>query len=280
MGLSRFLYLPAALLLAGMALSPALPAQMLAQAPIPALLNPSLSASSPPAPAPPAASSSAGAHPTPARLTPETLGDIAAAHHHYRAAISDYAGAPQMTAVLWDKTGIAYEMLHDFADALRSYQQALRLNPNLAQAYNNLGTLYGLARNFGKADRMYRTALRLDPDSPRFLMNFGTNLMAQHKFAEGWDAYQRALAIDPAVFNDAAGPTVGNGASLHNRGAMYYYIALGCARTGDAHCAVENLRAAIDRGFATAKAIASDNHFTALHRSASFQQLLDEESSR
>ena len=283
LGPSRYFVLPAALLLAGTAFSTAVLSQTPAQNPHRALLSPPDPASSlnqlPPALAA-AAVPSAGMRAKPGGLSHEQLGDIAAAHRHFRAAIAAYAQAPQMTAALWDKSGIAYEMLHDFGDAMRCYQNALKQDPNFPQVYNNLGSLYGLAKNFGKADHMYRMALKLDPDSPRFLMNFGTNLIAQHKFAAGWQTYRHALALDPAVFNDAGGPTVGNAASVHSRGAMYYYIALGCTRTGDAGCAVENLRAAIDRGFASPKQIASDTRFAALHGNHGFQRLLTEESAR
>ncbi|HEX8711270.1 MAG TPA: tetratricopeptide repeat protein [Terracidiphilus sp.] len=285
MGLSRNFCITASLLLAAMASSSFVPAQAPAQISRPAFLDPSPSSSTlsldptgfarantvAPTPA---------ERTTPIRLSAEAVGDIAAAHRHFRDAIADYASAPQMTAVLWDKTGVAYEMLHDFGNAVRCYRQALKLNPGFAEVYNNLGTLYGLVQSFGKADKNYRMALKLDPDSPRFLMNLGTNLLAQHKFAEGWDAYRRALALDPAILGDSGGPTVGNAASVENRGAMYYYIALGCTRTGDVKCAVENLRAAIDRGFTGAKEIAGDQRFIGLRQNRAFQQLLAEENSR
>lgn len=185
-----------------------------------------------------------------------------------------------MTARLWEKTGVAYEMLRDSSDALRCYRKALALNPNYAAAWNNLGTLYGLQQNYKEADRMYRRALELDPNSAQFLRNFGTNLMAEHKFAQGWDAYQGALAIDPNVFTEVDGPIIGNTASVHERGAMYYYIALGCVSAGDSACAVKNLRAAIARGFASPKKVAADHRFQSLRRNRAFQQLLQEESSR
>lgn len=283
LGPHNYFCLPAALLLAGMVLSPAVPAQTPVQASLPALLAPANSASSRnplwPAPAGEAIEPSSAALTRPKALSPELIGDVAAAHRRFRAAIADYAKAPQMTAVLWDKTGIAYEMLHDFGDAIRCYQKALRLNPKFAEVYNNLGTLYGLARNFAKADRNYRMALKLDPNSARFLRNFGTNLLAEHKFAAGWAAYRQALAIDPGIF-DVGGPTVGSAASVHDRGAMYYYIALGCTRIGDANCAVENLRAAVDRGFADPKQIAKDGRFTTLRGNHAFQQFLKEEDSQ
>lgn len=283
LGPSRYFFLPAVLVLAGTAFSTAVLSQAPAQSSHRALLTPPNPASSlnqlPPALAT-AAVPSAGVRAQSSDLSHEQLGDIAAAHRHFRAAIAAYAQAPQMTAALWDKSGIAYEMLHDFGDAMRCYRNALKLDPNFPQVYNNLGSLYGLVRNFGKADHMYRMALKLDPNSPRFLMNFGTNLIALHKFAAGWEAYRHALALDPAVFNDAGGPAVGNAASVHNRGAMYYYIALGCTRTSDAGCAVENLRAAIDRGFVSPKEIASDTRFAALNGNPAFQRLLTEESTR
>ncbi len=43
--------------------------------------------------------------------TPEQLGDSLVGHQRYQAAIAAYSKAPQMTAAIWNKMGIAYQMM-------------------------------------------------------------------------------------------------------------------------------------------------------------------------
>jgi Tfp pilus assembly protein PilF len=142
---------------------------------------------------------------------------------------------------------------------------------------NNLATVYGSMKNYGAADRMYRKAIKLDPQSALVLKNYGTNLMTEHKYTRGWEAYQHALAIDPTIFTGHNGPTVQNVASVGDRGAMNYYMALGCARAGYTDCALEYLRSAIDEGYTNPKKVAADDAFASLRGNPAFQQLLAEQ---
>ncbi len=136
--------------------------------------------------------------PSPGRLPqPEQLGDSLVGHQRYQAAIAAYSKAPEMTAAIWNKMGIAYQMLFNAKDATRCYKESLKLDPTNAQVMNNLATVYASLKQYGQADRMYRKALKLDPKSAIVLKNYGTNLLAEHKYNRGWEAYQQALAIDP-----------------------------------------------------------------------------------
>ena len=74
--------------------------------------------------------------------TPEELGDSLSAHQRYQAAIAAYGKAPQMTAAIWNKMGIAYQMMFNSKDATRCYQESLKLDPRNSQVLNNLGTVY------------------------------------------------------------------------------------------------------------------------------------------
>lgn len=271
--------LPAALLLGtGAILAPAVPAQTLKEAPVQALLETSDAGPS----AEPAAPVSSDKLPSPAAATPEfspeLIGDTDVARHRYQAAIAAYPKAPQMTAVLWNKIGIAYQMLFDVGDAIHCYKESLKLNPDNPDAFNNLGTVYETGKEYGEAERMYRMALKLAPKSALFLKNSGTNLLAQHKYGKGWEAYQQAFAIDPTIFDGPNGPAIGNTASLQGRGAMFYYVALACLRAGLSDCAVENLRTAMNEGFTNAKKVAADEGFAGLRQIPAFRQLLAEQS--
>lgn len=227
-----------------------------------------IAASSPPYP------TSAAQTPQP---TPEQLGDALMAHQRYQAAIEAYKKTPRRDAVVWNKMGIAYQLMFNSRDATRCYKESLKLDPANSQVLNNLGTVYASLKQYGQADRMYRKALKLDAKSALVLKNYGTNLLAEHKYHKGWEMYQQALAIDPGIFADHSGPTIENPSDVQERGAMNYYMAAGCARAGYTDCALQYLRLALDEGFTTRKKVEADSQFASLRENPAFKQLLAEQ---
>ena len=224
--------------------------------------------------APPAATSHDQAHTPP---TAEQLGDSLTARQRYQAAIAAYSKAPEMTATIWNKMGIDYQMMFNSKDATRCYKQSLQLDPGNPQVLNNLATVYASLKEYGQADRLYRKALKLDPKSALILKNLGTNYLSEHKYNKGWEAYQQALAIDPQIFSDHDTPSVDDPSSIQERGAMNYYMAAGCARAGYADCALQYLRMALDEGFTTRKKVANDVEFASLRSNPAFKQLIAEQ---
>jgi Tfp pilus assembly protein PilF len=221
--------------------------------------------------------------PTPAAKQPtaEQAGDSLAARQRYQAAIGAYSKAPQMTATIWNKMGIAYQMMYNSKDAMRCYKESLKLEPRNPQVLNNLGTVYASMKEYGQADRFYHKAIKIDPHNASVYKNLGTNLLAQKRYDKGWEAYQQALAIDPQIFADRnSNPKVENPSTVQERGAMNYYMALGCARSGYTDCALNYLRAALYEGFANPKKIATEAEFASLRDNPAFQRLVSEASSQ
>ena len=246
--------------------------QQAAQAPAqPKIPVQSPSSASPPLPP------AAGPAPPVKPPTPEELGDSLSGRRQYQAAIAAYAKAPERTAALWNKMGIAYEMMFNLKEASRCFKASLKLAPHDADVLNNLGTVYDSLKDYKQAERMYRRALKYSPRSALILKNLGTNLLAQHKYNQGWDVYQKALAIDPQIFAETAGPKTENPASVEQRGAMNYYMALGCARAGFTDCALQYLRLALAEGFTTVKKLEREDEFSDLRKNPAFQQLLAEQ---
>ncbi len=209
--------------------------------------------------------------------TPEELGDAYSARRHYQAAIAAYAKVPHRSATIWNKMGVAYQMMYNLKEAARCYKESLKLDHNNSVVLNNMGTVYDSLKDSKQAERMYRRALKISPKSPLILKNLGTNLMAQHKYNKGWDAYQKAVALDPQIFQDTNSPRSENPASAQQRGAMNYYMALGCARAGYTPCALQYLRLALDEGFITVQKVATGSDFASLRNNPAFQQLLAEQ---
>lgn len=207
--------------------------------------------------------------------TPEELGDTFMLHKRYQAAIEAYKKSPKMTADLWNKMGIAYQMMFDLEDASDCYKKSLKLNPRKAQVLNNLGTVEYALKDYKSAERYYRKALKIDPRSALIYKNLGTNLLTQRKFQKGWDAYKRALALDPTIFENTASPRALNPASLEERGAMNYYMAKGCVQAGHPDCAVDYLRKALNEGFTNPSKVAADIEFSTLRGNPEFDELIE-----
>ena len=206
--------------------------------------------------------------------TPEQIGDSMSVRQRYQAAIAAYSKATPMTAVIWNKMGIAYQMMFAVKDAVRCYNESLKLEPRNAQVINNLATVYDSQKLFKQGEKLYRKALKFDSKSALIQRNLGSNLMAQHKYKKGAEAYKAALAIDPQIFTSRSGASVQNPASAQDRGALHYYMARGCVSAGNPECAIQNLRLALNEGFTNVRKIVSDESFASIRDLPGFQQLI------
>jgi tetratricopeptide (TPR) repeat protein len=231
-----------------------------------------------PSPAPAQAQPSGQAQPVPASPvnppTPEELGDSLSGHQRYQAAIAAYSKVTDPSASLWNKMGIAYQMMFNLKDATRCYSASLKLDSRSATVLNNLATVYDSLKQYPAAERYYRKALKIEPHSALILRNFGSNQLSQHRYKKGWEAYQSALAADPQIFESHTGASVENPASTQDRGAMHYYMAKGCVSAGNSQCAIQNLRLALNEGYTNPKKIAVDSGFASLRELPAFQQLI------
>lgn len=206
------------------------------------------------------------------------IGDMVALSGRYETAIKIYAKAPKITAEIRNKMGMSYEMMFNAQEAIRCYEESLKLNPNDPRVMNNLATLYVSKKDYGTADRYFEKALGIDPHFAAIYRNLGTSLIAQHRYAEGQKAYERALALNPGVFDLRSNPTLGGVASAHERGAMNYFMALACVQTGQNERALDYLRMSLNQGFVDPMQVAADAGFAALSAQPGFKKLLAEES--
>ncbi len=83
------------------------------------------------------------------------------------------------------------------ADAMTCFQRALQLEPDNADAHNNLGNVLKDAAQVTAAIAYYRRALQLKPDFAWALNNLGNALKDQGQIDEAVASYQRALESMP-----------------------------------------------------------------------------------
>jgi tetratricopeptide (TPR) repeat protein len=208
-------------------------------------------------------------------LTPESRGDVYMARKMYREAIESYEQAPQDSAVVWNKMGIAYHQMMQLDAAMKRYRHAIRLDAKYPEAVNNLGTIYYAEKHHAKATACYKRALKLAPNSASIYSNLGTSYFAQKKYKEAWEAYNTAFQLDPEVFEHRN--TYGvllQERTVDERARFHYYLSKLYAKQGQNDRALQYMRKALEEGFTDRKKFLQDPEFAAMRDLPEFKELL------
>jgi tetratricopeptide (TPR) repeat protein len=210
----------------------------------------------------------------PIEVSPEMQGDLLAARKRYLDAIAAYRQGPENSAVIANKIGVAYHHMFDIADARKSYERAIKLNPKYAEAINNLGAIYHSEKNYKQAERLYRKAIKLNPNSPLFYSNLGTAYFFEGNSKKGAEAYRQAFALDPEVFERGAGSKIEEGSTIKDMAQVNYVLAKTYAQAGMNELALNYLRKALGEGFNDRRKLMNDREFASVRETPEFLQLL------
>ncbi|CAK0780933.1 protein O-GlcNAc transferase [Gammaproteobacteria bacterium] len=106
----------------------------------------------------------------------------------------------QLTPRLLLEQGRAHQTRDELDKAAVYCREALLLDPDNAEAHNDLGNVYLKQGDLAAADACYRQALHLRPDYVEAWNNLGTLLGKQKFIAEAITCYQTALDLYPELF--------------------------------------------------------------------------------
>jgi tetratricopeptide (TPR) repeat protein len=208
-------------------------------------------------------------------LTPEVRGDILMARKMYREAVEKYQEGPADSPILANKIGIAYHQMLQIDTAKKYYERAIKLNPQYAEAINNLGTIHYARKAYRRAITQYNRALRLTPDSASILSNLGTAYFARKNYELAFATYQKALVLDPEVFEHRSSHGVLlQERSVDERAKFHYYLAKTYAKAGMTERAILYIRKALEEGFKERDRFKQEPEFAALRDNAEFKQLM------
>ncbi len=208
-------------------------------------------------------------------LSAETRADILMARKMYREAIEKYKEAPQDSAVIANKTGIAYHQLLDLDKARKFYERSVKLDPTYAEAINNLGTVFYARKSYRRAVSEYKKALRYKPNSASMLSNLGTAYFARKNYDLAFEIYQKALDLDPDVFEHRG--TTGvllQERSVEERAKFHYTLAKTYAKAGKNELALLYIRKALEEGFKEREKFAQESEFAGLREDPEFKKLM------
>ena len=99
--------------------------------------------------------------------------------------------------LLWNILGAANLGLGKLSKAEVGFRKAAELNPNYADAHNNMGNVLQDQGKLDEAIAAYQRALKLKPNHAEAHNNMGNALQDQGKLDDAIAAYQRALKLKP-----------------------------------------------------------------------------------
>ena len=139
-------------------------------------------------------------------------------HNHQYDMVKKYISQIQESGVqdkrLYFLSGILAWQSQNFEQAKIAFQQAVDLDPEYSDAYNNLGILYMQDKEYAKAESSFHNALKnplyLTPE--KALVNLGKVMETQDNAAAAEQYYRRAIKYKPAFFQ-----------AYYNLGLLFYH---------------------------------------------------------
>jgi len=118
--------------------------------------------------------------------------------------------------VAHNNLGTALEKKGQINEAIRQYQEALRLKADSIEARNNLGVALGRKGQMDEAIKQFQEAIHLKPDDAPSYNNLGGAFYQQGNTAEAIRQYQEAIRLKP----DYADPHNGLGIAFDKGGQI------------------------------------------------------------
>lgn len=145
----------------------------------------------------------------------------------YDKAIKDFNEAIKMNPKLeeaYNNLGLTYCDAGMLTDAVKTLEQAIKLNPKMDKAYYNMGNTFAKAGDYNKAIDWYNQAIAIKPDYGDAYNNIGNSYAAMKDYAKAIESYKKVIEINPR-----------NSKVLYNIGVTYHM--LGDDKTADEYIA-------------------------------------------
>jgi tetratricopeptide (TPR) repeat protein len=101
------------------------------------------------------------------------------------------------SSVLYNIIAACYASIGRLDAAVKSYEQALTINPSYAEAHSNLGLTFHELGQFDAAIKSYEQALLINPDFAAAHNNLGLTFKELGQLDAAIKSYEQALAIKP-----------------------------------------------------------------------------------
>jgi tetratricopeptide (TPR) repeat protein len=206
----------------------------------------------------------------------EATADELSAKKFFADALDYYqaANAKQPSAKLFTRMGMMNLLLMRFDASRKDFERAVKLDPNFADAHNNLGTIYYQNQQLKQAIREYEKAIALNPAQATYHSNLGTAYLERKEFDKAASEYARALQIDPDIFEPHPGTGISARFDPSDRARFHYVIAKTFAKSGNTERCLLYLEKAMEFGYKDIKRVYKDDEFANVRKDPRFAALM------
>jgi len=142
---------------------------------------------------------------------------------------------PGRVALSYVDRGVELSALGKYDEAMRDFDEAIKIDPTFMQAYNDRGVTRMRLKAYKEAVKDFDTALSYDPQNPDIFQNRGISYFHLNENGLAVADLEKATAISP------------------QNGVYWYHLGRACAAWGDIPCAKDSFRKAIGLGVDDAK---------------------------
>lgn len=106
-------------------------------------------------------------------------------------------GADQKAREQVSKGKALLELGH-LEEAIAVFQEAIRIQPDLTEAYLCMGTAYGQLQDWDRSRVAFKAAIKLNPESSVGYHGLGGSYMFQGRYGEAIEAFQEGIRLNPS----------------------------------------------------------------------------------
>jgi len=111
--------------------------------------------------------------------------------------VIEESGERREVALAHNRRGSLHRRAGREEEALRDFQEAVRLEPYFTGAYNNRGNVYSAQGDDGRAEQSFLAALRADPQNAKAHNNYAWHLATHGRYGEALRQVDRANELMP-----------------------------------------------------------------------------------
>jgi len=197
----------------------------------------------------------------------EVRGDVARINKDYAGAVYDYTAALRISrdnAMLYNKLGIADLQLGEKGAANRAFGKALRFDPQLTPAMNNLGAVNLMQKRYKAAVVYLKQALAMDESSAPTHLNLAESWFGLGETDRAMTEYARALELDADILSSSQDGVIAQVTTPEQRARVFYMIAKSYLKRGNPDGALDYLQRAKELRYPDLGKVYSDPDFMAL----------------
>ena len=130
-------------------------------------------------------------------------------------------------AIEWNQKGMDLYRKQQYSEAVTAFRNALDLNPDFAEAWNNIGQVYGDQGNTEEWLRALNKAIHLDPSNGYAFNNLGIYHYNRGEYQKALECFQKSTKLEPKM-----------AIAWNNLGNAHYHV-------GDISAALENFQKSV-----------------------------------